>query len=241
MGCQNSLKVALDRLRRATPKLGRRSTVLVAGVAAAVISLGLAEAAAHAQALQGRSGHGLWADLAGLAKATPAPRVVTRTVWVGADLDGDGQPDVANPTGHAPRGEDAFGEGRFHASRDGGAREHEGVDYVATAGQAVKAPISGYVAKIGYAYPDDGALRFVEIDNPALHVTARVFYVDPAVEVGQAVAIGRPIGVAHSLQGRYRGITNHVHLELAERGQKVDAETLIVARRETFPASALGD
>src|SRR3954470_19525053 len=172
----------------------------------------------------------------------PAPRTplqVRRLVWEGADLDGDGQPDIANPTGQAPRGEDAYGEGRFHASRDGGDREHEGVDYVATAGQAVEAPISGYVAKIGYAYPDDATLRYVEIDNPALHLTARVFYVDPKVAVGDAIAMGHPIGHALTLQHRYpRGITDHVHLEIAERGRKVDAETLIVARTETETVAA---
>ena len=172
----------------------------------------------------------------------PAPRsltVETRLAWEGADLDGDGQPDVANPTGQAPRQTDAYGDGRFHASRDGGAREHEGVDYVATAGQTVVAPISGYVSKIGYAYPDDQSLRFVEIDNPALRLTARVLYVDPSVAVGDTVAVGRPIGQAVSLQNRYRhGITNHVHLEIVERGRKIDAATLIVARAETGPILA---
>ncbi|HZZ68466.1 MAG TPA: peptidoglycan DD-metalloendopeptidase family protein [Phenylobacterium sp.] len=163
----------------------------------------------------------------------------TRLVWEGADLDGDGQADIANPTGHAPRQTDAYGEGAFHASRDGGARQHEGVDYVATPGQTVSAPISGYVTKIGYAYPDDQTLRFVEIDNPALHLTARVFYVDPQVAVGDAVAIGHPIGQAHSLQHRYPlGITDHVHLEIAERGRKVDAATLITARTETEQVAA---
>jgi len=206
----------------------------------AVISLGLAEAAVHAEAVAQHhaSAAGLFADLT--ADAPPAdatPR--TRVVWEGVDLDGDGQPDVANPTGHAPRGTDAYGEGCFHASRDGGEREHEGVDYVATAGQTVAAPISGFVTKIGYAYPDDQTLRFVEIDNPALHLTARVFYVDPQVAVGEAVAIGHPIGTAHSLQARYPlGITDHVHLEIAEAGRKVDAQTLIFAKTETDQQAA---
>jgi murein DD-endopeptidase MepM/ murein hydrolase activator NlpD len=167
----------------------------------------------------------------------PAPArltLTTRLVWEGADIDGDGQPDIANPTGHAPRLEDAYGEGRFHASRDGGEREHEGVDYVATPGQAVEAPISGYVSRIGYAYSDDQTLRYVEIDNPALHLTARVFYLDPTVAVGDTVAVGHPIGQAHTLQHKYPlGITDHVHLEIAERGRKVDAAKLIVARMES--------
>ena len=205
------------------------------GVAAG--SLGIAEAAAHAGAIGGMRLPRVVSFTSG-----PAPArltLATRLVWEGADLDGDGQPDVANPTGQAPRGEDAYGEGRFHASRDGGEREHEGVDYVATAGQAVEAPISGYVARIGYAYPDDATLRYVEIDNPALHLTARVFYVDPTVAVGDAVAVGRPIGRALTLQRRYPlGITDHVHLEIAERGRRVDAQTLITARAERGPTLA---
>jgi len=207
------------------------AAVIVAG------SIGIAEAAAHAPDVRlARQG-----DV--LAKLIPDPapeRLVTRerVVWEGADLDGDGQPDIANPTGQAPRETDAYGQGRFHASRDGGAREHEGVDYVATPGQAVEAPISGYISKIGFAYPDDQTLRYVEIDNPALHLTARVLYVDPQVAVGDSIAIGHPIGRAHSLQARYRGITDHVHLEVAERGRKVDAQTLIAERTVTDQVAA---
>ena len=213
----------------------KTATATAVAVTAALLGLGLAEAAVHAQTL------GPWPAVPkarAWLTSGPAPERVQlrqRLVWEGADLDGDGQADVADPTGEAPRGDDAYGEGRFHARRDGGERRHEGVDYVATAGQAVEAPISGYVTRIGFAYPDDQTLRFVEIDNPALHLTARVFYVDPDVAVGDAVAVGRPIGHAHSLQRRYpMGITDHVHLELADRkGRKLDAATLITARTET--------
>src|SRR5205085_2939217 len=139
----------------------------------------------------------------------------TRLVWEGDDVDGDGKADFANPTGHEMRGHDAYGEGEFGASRDGGVRRHEGVDFIADAGQAVAAPMSGYVTKIGFAYPGDHVLKFVEITNPALHYQARVFYVDPTVEVGDTVAVGEAIGRAHTLQRKYPGgMTNHVHLEV---------------------------
>jgi murein DD-endopeptidase MepM/ murein hydrolase activator NlpD len=223
-----SLKKNLDRLHRLGSIPARGPAVLAIALCTAAASLGLAEAAVHADVLSRRAER-----LAPIAPAAQDTPTVTRLVWEGVDLDGDGQPDIANPTGQAPRGTDAYGEGRFHAARDRGGREHEGVDYVATPGQAVDAPISGYVTKIGFAYPGDHNFKFVEIENPALHLTARVFYVDPEVEVGDAVAIGHSIGTAHSLQRRYRGITNHVHLEIAESGRKVDAETLITARLET--------
>ena len=217
------------------------STVTAIAVAAAMLTLGVAAAAVHAETTG--AGGQVPRALADLSAQLPAPavRMETRTVWVGADLDGDGQPDIADPTGRAPRGEDSYGEGRFHARRDGGEREHEGVDYVSTAGQAVEAPISGYVTHIGFAYPDDQTLKYVEIENPALKLTARVFYVDPDVAVGQAVEVGHAIGHAHSLQRRYREITDHIHLELADRrGKKLDAERLILAKNEAVRAAPAG-
>ena len=231
MGVKNDLQAGLDRFLRKAKISKRSPTVLATALTAALVSLGAAAATVHADVIHLQS--------AGVQKASltagPAPdhlKVTNRLVWEGADLDGDGHPDIANPTGNPPRQADAYGEGRFHAARDGGEREHEGVDYVATAGQTVEAPISGYVARIGYAYPDDTQLRYVEIDNPALHLTARVFYVDPNVAVGDTVAVGHPIGQAHTLQHRYPlGITDHIHLEIADaKGRKLDAETLIVAR-----------
>ena len=163
--------------------------------------------------------------------AKPQTPVRKELVWSGADIDGDGAPDFANPTGGAPRGHDEFGDGQFGARRDGGAREHEGVDYVAAAGQDVAAPISGYVTKIGYAYAGSSDLKFVEISNPALGYVARAFYVTPGVEVGQTVRLGEIIGRDQNLQKHYPGITNHVHLEVMQPGgERVNAAQLIVRK-----------
>ena len=163
--------------------------------------------------------------------AKPQQPVRKELVWSGADIDGDGAPDFANPTGGVPRGHDEFGDGQFGARRDGGAREHEGVDYVAKAGQDVAAPISGYVTKIGYAYAGSSDLKFVEISNPALGYVARAFYVTPGVEVGQTVRLGEIIGRDQSLQKHYPGITNHVHLEVMQPGgERVNAAQLIVRK-----------
>ncbi|CAN5515815.1 hypothetical protein BH10PSE3_BH10PSE3_17860 [soil metagenome] len=163
--------------------------------------------------------------------AKPQKPVRKELVWSGADIDGDGAADFANPTGGVPRGHDDFGDGQFGARRDGGAREHEGVDYVARAGQDIAAPISGYVTKIGYAYAGSSDLTFVEISNPALGYVARAFYVKPGVEVGQAVRLGQVIGQDQSLQRHYPGITNHVHLEVMQPGgERVNAAELIVRK-----------
>lgn len=167
-----------------------------------------------------------------------APVLIPVLVWTGIDVDGDGAVDFVNPTGGEARGEDDFGSGQFGASRDAGARQHQGVDYIDAAGQSVVAPISGFVTKLGFAYDDDQQLTFVEITNPALGYTARTFYVTASVEMGQAVRLGQPIGEAQSLQARYAGITNHVHLEIMREGVRIDAATLISEHVEMRPARA---
>jgi len=162
--------------------------------------------------------------------------------WDGKDVDGDGAEDFVNPTGLDVRTEDAFGYGHYGASRDGGTRDHSGVDFIAEAGQPVKAPISGYVTKIGFAYGGDDSLRYVEIRNPALKYEARVFYVDPSVSVGDSVHLGDRIGTMHTLQDKYgEGMTNHVHLELAgPSGAKFDATEVLTARYGKLRRRALG-
>ena len=148
----------------------------------------------------------------------------------GADVTGDGQPDFVNPTGQDPRGKDAYGSGEFGASRTG--HIHAGVDYVASAGQRVFAPISGHVTRIGHPYADDASFRYVEITNRATGYKARVMYVGPEVREGELVSLGEEIGRAQTLQRRYpRGITDHVHLEIARlNGRTLNAAQLVPVR-----------
>ena len=56
----------------------------------------------------------------------------------------------ANPTGKGIRKKDDYGEGHHGASR--GNRRHDGTDYMATAGQQIKAPMSGLVKSISRPY-----------------------------------------------------------------------------------------
>lgn len=194
--------------------------------AAALLFVLLWQVGAQAQAVQ---------RLAGLSGSTPGAQMQMNLVWTGADITGDGMADFANPTGRAMRLHDHFGSGTFGASRDGGRRLHAGVDYQAMPGQAVGAPIAGRVTRIGFAYGDDAGFKYVEITNVALSYTARVFYVEPGIRVGDTVAIGDEVGRAVSLQGRYPGITDHVHLEIDRIGRhagRVDATRVILARME---------
>lgn len=208
-----------------------QAVTLVAAVLATAAAAAPVKPSAH---------HALFTSIErAVAETAPPQPIEMRLVWEGADVDGDGKADFANPTGQEPRTHDAYGSGAFGARRDGGSRRHEGVDFIAEAGQRVLAPISGYVTKIGYAYSGDANLRFVEISNPALKLEARAFYVDPDVDVGDTVYVGQPIGEVRSLQRKYPGgMTDHVHLELIDRrGRRIDATNVITAEYvQTFAA-----
>jgi hypothetical protein len=210
---------------------------LVAGACGLTAEAAAASHASSAPSLE-RSIQNTYASLGVQPAPAPAP-TAQELVWRGADVDGDGQDDFANPTGKDLRGCDDFGCGQFGAGRDEGGRRHEGSDFDAAAGQTVSAPLSGFVSKIGFAYPGDQRYHYIQITNPALHYQARVFYVDPQVHEGQAVHIGQAIGRDHSLEPRYRGITNHVHLEI-ERigGRKLDPTRFIAERMEPVQAPA---
>ncbi|WP_325059787.1 M23 family metallopeptidase [Vitreimonas sp.] len=153
-------------------------------------------------------------------------------IWT-IDADGDGDADFSNPTHSGVRGVDAFGSGDFGARRDAGKRRHHGVDYVAAVGALVRAPISGEVSRLGYAYRGVGRLRIVEIVNPETKYTARVLYVAPTVSVGDVVVAGDEIGAAQDLSRRYPGITNHVHVELR------DARRRLLDASEQLPSKSM--
>ena len=133
----------------------------------------------------------------------------------------------ANPTGRAVRGTDGFGSGAFGASR--GSRRHDGTDYVTVPPQDVTSPMSGRVTTISAPYRDNNDLLGVQIEasNGTL---SWVWYIAPARGVvGSLVRAGQTvIGTAQSLQGRYRGITDHVHVRIRRAdGTAVDPATLI--------------
>lgn len=176
---------------------------------------------------------------------TPEPAAAaaaTPVVWA-YDMDADGAMDFANPTHSHVRATDAYGDGCFGASRDGGRRKHQGADYVVAPGGDVHAPISGDVTRIGEAYRRGSNLNFIELRDPKTQVVARVFYVDPNVAIGDSVTAGEAIGAAQDLSRRYPGgITNHVHVELtAASGDRIDPELVLPnapIRLVSFPVAA---
>jgi murein DD-endopeptidase MepM/ murein hydrolase activator NlpD len=174
------------------------------------------------------------AEASQTALLTPPPPLHVALI----DVDQDGTPDFANPTMGPLRGEDSYGSGSFGATRDGGHRVHDGADYVAAPNTIVYSPISGEVTKLGYAYAKNTALRFVEITNSVSSLVSRVLYVDPSVKPGDVLKAGDPIGVAEDLSKRYRGITNHVHVQIAVGRNWLDPASLLPSAQSITTADA---
>ena len=108
-------------------------------------------------------------------------------------------------------------------SRDGGARRHEGMDFVAAPGEEIQAPIGGIVTRVLYPYAGDRRLTGVEIVDEAGQ-SAKVFYLSPlSAALGMRVEAGDVIGFAQDLQVRYGpAMTNHVHVEIRVSGKVVN-------------------
>ena len=148
-----------------------------------------------------------------------------------------------NPTGGGVRGCDKKGCGYYGArrsGRNGKIRPHEGVDFVATAGQDILAIASGVIIKVGYPYPNDLSYRYVAIETKDGHIT-RQLYIKPAKGIGKGtfVKAGQVIGTYQELGTRYPDITEHVHVDIwidngtdnpwRTGGQSVNPITLIPA------------
>lgn len=122
-----------------------------------------------------------------------------------------------------PRKCDKFGCGHYGASR--GTRKHTGVDIIADKEETVFSPMTGKITKVGYCYADDLSFRYVEITNSKY--TMRVLYIDPLVSVGDWVKDGEYIGEVQTLNKRYKGITDHIHVEIKANGVFIDPTNLL--------------
>jgi len=113
------------------------------------------------------------------------------------------------------RGKDGFGSGAYLSSRDGSNRAHQGVDIVATPGQAIYSPITGKVTRITYPYANDLTYTGLEIINDDYKV--KIFYIAPTLAIGSQVSAGQKIAVAQNISGKYGStMINHVHIEVRD-------------------------
>ena len=117
------------------------------------------------------------------------------------------------------RGKDAQGSGAYGAPR--GSRTHKGVDYAAEPGTPVYSAISGRVTRLGYPYKGNKELRLIEIEASsygAPGALVRYMYVEPAVMKGDQIFSGDLLGTVQKLP--YRGITQHVHVDVKQMVKK---------------------
>ena len=119
------------------------------------------------------------------------------------------------------------GQGRwrwYNASRDGGTRLHNGIDFEAAPETPVISTVDGVVTKVGQPYQKainagEPTYRFVEVTTADGHVT-RLLYVDPSVKLGDRVTAGETqIGVAQDITLRYPDTPHHVHFEMRNSGK----------------------
>lgn len=109
---------------------------------------------------------------------------------------------------------DIFGDGHLGASR--GNRPHLGVDFVTVPGTPIYAPFD--FKSDGISFPYVGNLVLTGYKGKSVegyHI--RLWYITPlpSLLVGSVdVSKGDLIGYAQSLQDKYPGITNHIHVQV---------------------------
>lgn len=123
----------------------------------------------------------------------------------------------ASPTKSAVvRGCDPLGCGSFGASRSGGSRPHNGIDYKASPGEAIYSPIAGKITRIAYPYANDLSYTGIEIVNTSYKV--KMFYLSPTLPVGTQVVAGQRIGTAQNISAKHgSAMVNHIHFEVYDK------------------------
>lgn len=111
------------------------------------------------------------------------------------------------------RGNDSQGSGKFGASRDGGTRAHKGLDIRTYSGQNIYSPISGKVQAI---FNYNGTLGvYIKSGNRVVKI---IYLKTVFVSAGDNILRGFIVGKAADIRPKYRGITNHIHLEYIKNG-----------------------
>lgn len=126
-----------------------------------------------------------------------------------------------------PRGCDPQGCGHYHASR--GSRLHNGIDLAAQVGESVFAGIYGKITRHLRVYSNDPRYIGLEIQGTGIHSSykMKLFYVDQMLPAGTVVSPSSIVGKAQNIAAKYSGITNHVHIELYQNGQRINPSSFI--------------
>lgn len=107
----------------------------------------------------------------------------------------------------------------FGASRDGGARSHEGIDIGAPQGTPIVAAIAGRVTAAGWLGSNPG--NGVKIDHSSGYLTKYFHLSSISVHTGQQVNAGQVIGTVGKT-GNAQTTPPHLHFELWINGRAVN-------------------
>lgn len=129
------------------------------------------------------------------------------------------------------RGEDKYGFGHFGAQRDGGARQHMGVDLLYAPETILYAWEPMHAVRYAIPYSDDDVLTGIVLRRPDTSdgvVEFKLLYVAPLPGVVPShIPLGGAFGVVQDLARRYPGISNHTHFECWQHGARVDPTPMI--------------
>ena len=126
------------------------------------------------------------------------------------------------PTDKGKRGEDKCGSGEYGSSRDGGKREHAGIDYC---GSTVYAPIGGTAEIIGKGY--NKGVRITGKQGGTTY-TVIIRHINVSIKAGK-VKEGQTIGTPMSGKEICKGMKDHAHVEVYKQpgDQKMNPDDVI--------------
>ncbi|MCL1892244.1 MAG: peptidoglycan DD-metalloendopeptidase family protein [Alphaproteobacteria bacterium] len=111
------------------------------------------------------------------------------------------------------RKQDDQGNGEYGKSRDGGIREHTGIDIISKPGAPVYALKDGKYMHEHRPYTNDPNYNGLNIKDSVGNINL-YFYVTPAIVPGTNVNQGDLIGYTQNIADKYPGITSHYHFEV---------------------------
>lgn len=120
------------------------------------------------------------------------------------------------------RGRDVYGPGQFKARRGVGSHEQLGLDVVAQPGEIVYSPIQGTIIPGAMPCKNDPSVHGVVIEGAGYWkgYQVSILYMEPTVQ-GPVVA-GQAIGYAQDVQNKFRGLNNHVQVQVRHNGAPVE-------------------
>lgn len=146
--------------------------------------------------------------------SAPPPEPGTPGASFQMPLEGVSLPPAGSSSAHGPRRSFRTSNGRMASSN------HDGVDFAAPAGSAVRAVAGGRVVRAG---PNGGYGNFVEVDHGNGVVVGYAHLQDFDVQVGDTVAPGQTFARVGST-GNSTG--PHLHMRARRNGESIDPATL---------------